>query len=134
MLNKVQLIGNLGRNPETRSTTSGTPVTNFSMATTRRFNRDGERQEKTEWHNVVCFGRLAEVVAEYLSKGRLVFVQSSRSDPDAEPDILVIAGLTTEFLHAQSPSASWRLALSKPPADDYAVPPEVFYFESCPAR
>lgn len=62
---------------------------------------------------------------------RLVFVHSSPSDPDAEPDILVISGLTNAFLDAQSPSAPWRLALSKQPAEDFAVPPEVFYFDRC---
>ena len=76
MLNKVFLIGNLGRDPEIRSTQSGQPVANFSLATNRRWtDRNGQRQEQTEWHNVVCFGRQAEVAGQYLQKGRQIFVE-----------------------------------------------------------
>lgn len=76
MFNKAFLIGNLGRDPEVRSTTSGQPVANFSIATSRRWkDRDGNRQEQTEWHNIVCFGRLAEIAGQYLSKGRQIFVE-----------------------------------------------------------
>ena len=76
MFNKVFLIGNLGRDPEIRSTTSGMPVANFSVATHRRWNdRDGNRQEQTEWHNVVCFGRQAEIAGQYLTRGRQVFIE-----------------------------------------------------------
>jgi len=64
MFNKVFLIGNLGQDPELRSTTSGMSVASFSLATHRRWNdREGNRQEQTEWHNVVCFGRQAEVAS-----------------------------------------------------------------------
>ena len=88
MLNKVFLIGNLGRDPELRSTTSGMPVANFSLATHRRWNdRDGNRQEQTEWHNVVAFGRQAEIAGEYLTRGRQVFVEGriqTRSWDDRE--------------------------------------------------
>ena len=71
MINKVILVGNLGRDPEIRSTNSGMPVANFSIATNRRWkDRDGNRQEQTEWHNVVCFGRQAEVAGQYLTRGR----------------------------------------------------------------
>jgi len=76
MLNRVFLIGNLGRDPEIRSTQSGQPVANFSLATNRRWtDRNGQRQEQTEWHNVVCFGRQAEVAGQYLQKGRQIFVE-----------------------------------------------------------
>ena len=76
MLNKAFLIGNLGRDPEIRSTTSGMPVANFSLATNRRWNdRDGNRQEQTEWHNIVCFGRQAEVAGQYLTRGKQIFVE-----------------------------------------------------------
>ena len=76
MVNKVFLIGNLGRDPEIRSTQSGQPVANFSLATNRRWtDRNGQRQEQTEWHNVVCFGRQAEVAGQYLQKGRQIFVE-----------------------------------------------------------
>ncbi|MDX1503186.1 MAG: single-stranded DNA-binding protein [Thermoanaerobaculia bacterium] len=76
MVNKVFLIGNLGRDPEVRTTPSGQPVANFSLATNRRWrDRDGNRQEQTEWHNIVCWGRQAEVAGQYLSRGRQIFVE-----------------------------------------------------------
>jgi single-strand DNA-binding protein len=76
MVNKVILIGNLGRDPEMRSTQSGQPVANFSIATNRRWNdRQGNRQEETEWHNIVCFGRQAEVAGQYLRKGKQIYVE-----------------------------------------------------------
>ena len=76
MFNKVFLLGNLGRDPEVRSLPSGQPVANFSMATSRKWrDRDGNQQEQTEWHFVVCFGRLAEIAGQYLTKGKQVFVE-----------------------------------------------------------
>ena len=71
-LNKVFLIGNVGQEPEIRVTPSGAQVARFSMATNERWTSraSGEQQEHTEWHNVVAFGRLAEQVKEYVSKGR----------------------------------------------------------------
>lgn len=77
MLNKVILIGRLGRDPEIRYTPQGMPVVHFSLATNEVRTKNGERQEYTEWHNVVVFGRLAEVCGEYLNKGRLVYVEGS---------------------------------------------------------
>jgi single-strand DNA-binding protein len=76
-VNKVILIGNLGRDPEVRYTPSGSAVCNVSLATTRNWkNKDsGERQEETEWHRVVFFDRLAEIAGEYLKKGRPVYVE-----------------------------------------------------------
>jgi single-strand DNA-binding protein len=76
MVNKVILVGNLGRDPEVRSLPSGQPVASFSVATSRRFkDRDGQRQEQTEWHNIVCFGKQAEIAAQYLTKGKQIFVE-----------------------------------------------------------
>ncbi|MCL2760374.1 MAG: single-stranded DNA-binding protein [Desulfuromonadales bacterium] len=75
-LNKVLLIGNLGKDPEVRYTTSGQAVASFSIATTERFkNRNGEMEERTEWHNIVLWGRQAEIAKEYLAKGRSVFIE-----------------------------------------------------------
>ena len=74
--NRVILIGNLGAAPETRSTPSGTAVCKFSLATSRKFNgKDGQRQEKTEWHRIVAWGKLAEICSQYLSKGRQVMIE-----------------------------------------------------------
>ena len=76
MVNKVILIGNLGRDPEVRSTPSGQAVASFSLATNRRWrDRDGNRQEQTEWHDIVCWGRQAEVAGQYLTKGRQIYVE-----------------------------------------------------------
>ncbi|MDA0191646.1 MAG: single-stranded DNA-binding protein, partial [Proteobacteria bacterium] len=75
--NKVQIIGNLGRDPEVRYTPNGNAVCNVSVATTRQWkNKDsGDRQEETEWHRVVFYDRLAEIAGEYLKKGRSVYVE-----------------------------------------------------------
>lgn len=76
MVNKVILIGNLGRDPEVRSTPSGQTVASFSLATSRRWrDRDGNRQEQTEWHNIVCWGRSAEIAGQYLTKGKQIYVE-----------------------------------------------------------
>ena len=76
MVNKVILVGNLGRDPEVRSTPSGQPVAAFSLATNRKWKtREGERREETEWHNIECWGRLAEVAGQYLRKGSRLYVE-----------------------------------------------------------
>lgn len=76
MVNKVILVGNLGRDPEVRTTPSGQPVASFSLATNRRWkDRDGNRQDQTEWHNIVCWGRQAEVAGQYLTKGKQIYVE-----------------------------------------------------------
>ncbi|MGR8918084.1 MAG: single-stranded DNA-binding protein [Gammaproteobacteria bacterium] len=76
-LNKVMLIGNLGADPEVRYTGSGSAVANVRLATAEawRDRESGEQQERTEWHRVVFFGRLAEIVSEYLKKGSQVYVE-----------------------------------------------------------
>lgn len=75
-LNKVMLIGGLGRDPEVRYTSSGTAVASFSVATTEKFkNKSGDWEERTEWHNVTLWGRLAEIAGEYLAKGKQVFIE-----------------------------------------------------------
>ena len=75
-VNKVILLGNLGRDPETRYTTGGDAVTNLNIATSEQWkDKNGEKQERTEWHRVVLFGRQAEIAGEYLKKGRSVFIE-----------------------------------------------------------
>lgn len=75
-VNKVILVGNLGRDPELRRTQTGSAVTNFSMATTEKFKgKDGQQKEETEWHNIVAWNRQAEVMAQYLKKGSTVYVE-----------------------------------------------------------
>jgi single-strand DNA-binding protein len=75
-VNKVILVGNLGRDPEVRATPSGQSVCSFSIATTERFtDRAGQQREQTEWHNVVAWGRQADTCGQYLKKGRQVYVE-----------------------------------------------------------
>lgn len=75
-LNKVQLYGNLTRDPEVKALPSGQQVANFAVATNRSFkDKNGARQEQTEFHNVVAFGRTAEVIGQYLKKGRPIFIE-----------------------------------------------------------
>lgn len=78
-INKVILVGNLGKDPETRYMPNGKAVTNFSIATSEGWTdrATGDKQERTEWHNVVLFEKLAEVAAEYLRKGSQVYVEGS---------------------------------------------------------
>lgn len=77
-VNKVILVGRLGKDPEIRSTPQGTSVTKFTIATDERFtDRSGEKQERTEWHNIVAWGKLAEICGQYLKKGKLVYIEGS---------------------------------------------------------
>ena len=75
-INKVILIGNVGRDPEVRTTPSGQQVAKFSLATSENFtSRAGEKQERTEWHNIVVWGKLADLCKQYVSKGRQIYVE-----------------------------------------------------------
>jgi single-strand DNA-binding protein len=75
-LNKVQIIGHLGRDPEMRYTPSGRPVTTFTVAVSRTWNTvDGERHNETEWFNIVAWGNLAEICKQYLNKGQQVYIE-----------------------------------------------------------
>ncbi|MEQ8485354.1 MAG: single-stranded DNA-binding protein [Pseudomonadales bacterium] len=87
-INKVILIGNLGADPETRYSQGGNAVTKFRIATSEnwRDRQSGEQQERTEWHNIVCFSRLAEIAGEYLRKGSRVYIEGSLSTSSWEQD------------------------------------------------
>ena len=77
-VNKVILIGNLGKDPEVKYTPQGTAVAKFTLATNERFkDKQGEWQDRTEWHNITCWARLAEIAGEYLKKGRSVYIEGS---------------------------------------------------------
>jgi single-strand DNA-binding protein len=77
-VNKVILIGNLGKDPEVKYTPSGMPVAHFTLATNERFkDKEGNWTDRTEWHNLVAFQRTAEIVGEYLKKGRTVYIEGS---------------------------------------------------------
>jgi single-strand DNA-binding protein len=78
MINKVILVGRLGKDPEIRSTPGGTSVAKFTVATDERFtDKAGEKQERTEWHNIVAWGKLGEICGQYLKKGKLVYIEGS---------------------------------------------------------
>ena len=87
-VNKVILVGNLGRDPETRYNQDGKPITNFSIATSEAWKdkNSGESQERTEWHNVVCFGRLAEIAGQYTRKGAKVYIEGGLRTSTWEQD------------------------------------------------
>ncbi|TSA13696.1 MAG: single-stranded DNA-binding protein [Deltaproteobacteria bacterium] len=75
-VNKVILVGNLGADPEVRYTPGGLAVTNFRLATTEnRTNKEGQREQRTEWHRIVAYGRLAEICGEYLAKGKQIYIE-----------------------------------------------------------
>ena len=97
-LNKVQLIGHLGADPESRFTTSGSAVTNFNLATNESWrSAEGDTKEKTEWHRVVLFGKMAETAAEFMKKGQLIYVEGrlqTRSWEDKDK----VKRYTTEIL------------------------------------
>ncbi|MHB0970113.1 MAG: single-stranded DNA-binding protein [Thermoanaerobaculia bacterium] len=77
-INKVILVGRLGKDPEMKSTPSGLSIAKFSLATDEKFtDKSGEKQERTEWHNIVVFGKLADICGQYLRKGKLVYIEGS---------------------------------------------------------
>jgi single-strand DNA-binding protein len=77
-VNKVILVGRLGKDPEIRSTPNGQTVAKFTVATDERYtDRNGEKQERTEWHNIVAWGKLAEICGQYLRKGKLIYIDGS---------------------------------------------------------
>ncbi len=90
-MNKIIVIGNVGRDPEMRYTASGQAVTSFSVASNRRYRTaDGEQREETEWFNVSAFGRLSEICNQYLTRGQQVYVEGrlrgrSYTDRDGQP-------------------------------------------------
>jgi single-strand DNA-binding protein len=103
-LNKAMVIGNLGRDPEVRYTQSGTAVATLSVATNERWNTaEGEKAERTEWHRVVAFGKLAEICGQHLAKGRTVYIEGRlqtrawEKDGDKRSVTEIIAG-SVQFL------------------------------------
>ncbi len=107
-LNKVQLIGYLGRDPETRSIPSGQKVTTFSLGVTRRWKSGGENKDATDWFNLECWGRLGEISQQYLKKGSLVYVEGrlrtdKYEDKGGETKYFTkVVALTLQFLDRKS--------------------------------
>jgi single-strand DNA-binding protein len=124
-VNKVILVGNLGRDPEVRYTPSGSAVCNVSIATSRNWkNKDtGERQEETEWHRVVFYDRLAEIAGEYLKKGRPVYVEGrlkTRKWQDKEGK----DQYTTEVIASEMQLLGSREGTGAPSPDDVGDAPQ----------
>ena len=124
-LNKVLLIGNLGKDPEVRYTTSGTAVAGFSLATSEKFkNKGGEWEERTEWHNVTLWGRLAEIAGEYLGKGKTVYIEGrlqTRKWQDKEGKDRYTTEIVGERMQMLSKKDTGRE--SDPGADSFYQPP-----------
>lgn len=125
MVNKVILLGRLGQNPEIRRTQSGEAVGNFSLATSESWNdKSGNKQERTEWHRVVVWGKLAEVCAEYLHKGSQAYVEGKLQTREWENKegqrqfTTEIVAQTVRFVgdrRSDQPSGNDRLGLDNSP-------------------
>ncbi len=133
-VNKVILLGRLGQDPELKYTPGGSPVCNFSMATTESWtDKSGQKQEKTEWHRIVVWGKLAELCNQYLAKGRQAFVEGrlqTRSWDDKEGNkrytteimantVQFIGGATANNNNTQNVDSSY--AQPAAPTQEYAV-------------
>lgn len=138
-VNKVILVGRLGRDPETRYTSSGQAVCNFTLATDESFkDRSGERQKRTEWHRIVLWGKLAEIAQQYLKKGTMVYLEGriqSRQWDDRDGNkrtTTEIVGNVMRMLSTRAESAAAAAGASPDaeshapaPADDSAAGPEI---------
>jgi single-strand DNA-binding protein len=121
-VNKVILVGNLGADPETKYTASGTALCTFRLATSENFtDRDGQTQERTEWHRIVTWAKLAEICGQYLSKGRQVYVEGSIRTRSWEDDsgvkrfITEINAREVQFLGGQGGAGGFAAASDAPP-------------------
>lgn len=131
MYNKAILIGHLGQDPEIRYTASGKAVTNFSIATNKKWrDKSGNLQEETTWHNIVCWGKQAEFVGDYCSKGSLVFVDGEirkRSWDDkngVKRTSVEINALTVQLLDSRSSRKEDRPSHNRPaPSHNEPAPP-----------
>jgi len=130
VVNKVILVGNLGKDPEVRFTANGRAFARFSVATSERWtDQDGNRQERTEWHNVVVWGKQAETCGQYLSKGRQVFIEGSiRSRQYDDKDgnkryITEIVARDVRFLGGGAGRGTGETA-GVPPGEDVGPPGE----------
>ncbi|RLB43195.1 MAG: single-stranded DNA-binding protein [Deltaproteobacteria bacterium] len=128
-VNKVILIGNLGADPELRYTPSGTPVATFSLATKEYWtNKDGGKEERTEWHRIVAWGRLGEICGEYLHKGRQVYVEGriqTRAWEDKEGNKRYTTEIVAQTMQMLGPGGGKRESAG--PIEEFPVdePPDI---------
>jgi single-strand DNA-binding protein len=126
-VNKVILVGNLGRDPEIRYMPSGEPVANITIATSSKYkNKSGEMVEETEWHRVTFFGKLAEIVGQYLKKGRSVYVEG-RIKTRKYTDKDGIEKYATDIIANEMQMLGGREGMGEPSGDDGG-------YESAPRR
>ena len=130
MVNKAIIVGNLGKDPEVRFTPSGRAVAKFSVATTEKWtDQQGQKQEKTEWHNIVVWGKQAEICGQYLSKGRQVYIEgriTNRSYDDKDGNkryITEIIAQNVRFLGGGGQGRSSESGFVPPPGEEDAGPP-----------
>jgi single-strand DNA-binding protein len=148
-VNKAILVGRLGRDPETRYTSGGQAVTNFTLATDETFkDRSGERQKRTEWHRIVLWGKLAEIAQQYLKKGQLVYIEGriqsrqwedkrdgqKRTTTEIVASVMRMLGSRADAAAAgagagggmsQARSADTDFDVAGPPAEDSVAGPEI---------
>ncbi len=132
MLNKVQLIGRLGKDPETKTLSTGSMVCNLTLATTEKWtDKSGEKQEATEWHNVAVWGKLADLCNKYLSKGSMIYVEGKIKTEVYEKDgqkkyTTRIIASSVQFLvtkrQDEQPSQEYRTTEGLPNFADQDVP------------
>jgi single-strand DNA-binding protein len=127
-VNKAILIGNLGKDPDLRYTPSGKAVASFSLATSERWtNQEGQKQENTTWHNIVAWGKQAEVMKEYLSKGKQVYIEGriqNRSYEDKDGNKKYVSEVVVQnftFLGSKDSGGTPRPAPEEIPANQAAV-------------
>ncbi len=127
-INKVILIGNLGQNPEIRHSPSGQAICNMNIATNEAWtDKNGQKQEKTEWHRIVVFGKLAELCSQYLSKGRQAYIEGklqTRSWQDKEGQTRYtteVVAQTIQFLGGAGASAGTGASRSNGPSQEYGA-------------
>lgn len=132
-LNKVTLIGNLGKDPEVRYTTAGQAVASFSIATSETYkDKAGEKVERTEWHNITFWGKLAEIAGEYLSKGKTVYIEGrlqTQKWQDKSGNDRYTTGIVGDKMLMLSPKGERGASSSQsqgyeepPPMDDQDIP------------
>jgi single-strand DNA-binding protein len=127
-VNKVILVGNLGANPEMRFTQGGQAVARLRLATTERWtDKSGQRQEATEWHSVVAFGKLAEICGQYLTKGRQIYIEGrirTRQWQDQQGQkryTTEVVANVMQMLGSRADRPAEEVGATVPPADDYGA-------------
>ena len=129
-VNRVILIGNLGKDPEVRFTPSGQPVANFTIATNESWtDKQGQKQERTEWHRIVVWGKMAELCGQYLSKGRQCFIEGKLqtrewTDKEGKKNYTTeVVAQNVQFLGGRGEGAGAGAPKGRNGSDEYGAPP-----------